>query len=98
MTALSRRAEQQFNALVRHYERLGRSEAIQNLISAVEQAADKIAADPSVGLAAPRPYPDLAAPRRAWVKTGRYWIAYRTTTPPIITGIFFETADIPTRL
>jgi len=28
---------------------------------------------------------------------GRYWIAYRTATPPIITGIFFEAADIPAR-
>jgi plasmid stabilization system protein ParE len=98
LTALSRRAERQFDALVRHYERLGRVEAIQNLVAAVEQAGDMIAADPKGGLPAPRPYPDLIAPRRAWVKAGRYWIAYRTTTPPIVTGIFFETADIPTRL
>jgi len=46
LTVLSRRAEQQFDALVLHYERLGRAEAITNLIAAVEEAADKIARDP----------------------------------------------------
>lgn len=98
MTALSRKAEQQFDALVRHYERLERADAIRNLIAAVEEAAGRIAADPKCGLPAPRPYPDLTSPRRAWVKAGRYWIAYRTTNPAIVTGIFFETADIPKRL
>jgi plasmid stabilization system protein ParE len=97
LTVLSRRAEHQFDALILYYERLGRAEAIRNLIAAVEEAADKIAGDPTAGVPAPRPYPDLIAPRRAWVKAGRYWIAYRTATPPIITGIFFETADIPAR-
>jgi hypothetical protein len=49
-------------------------------------------------LAAPRPYPELAAEGDAWVKAGRYWIGYRTAEPPAIFAVFFETANIPGRL
>ena len=28
---------------------------------------------------------------------GRYWIAYSTTAPPVIVGVFYDTADIPGR-
>jgi hypothetical protein len=33
-----------------------------------------------------------------WLKAGRYWISYTDATPPIISGVSFETADIPRRL
>jgi len=49
-------------------------------------------------LPAPRAYPELARPGQAWLKAGRYWIAYGTGTPPVILAVFFETADIPGRL
>ena len=65
---------------------------------AMQEAADRIEADPAAGLPAPRPYPELARPGRAWVKAGRYWVLYRTTAPPVIIAVFFETADIPGRL
>jgi hypothetical protein len=35
---------------------------------------------------------------RLWVNAGRYWISYSTTQPPVIVGVFYETADIPRRL
>jgi hypothetical protein len=52
---------------------------------------------PGDGLPAPRPYPELARPGQAWLKAGRYWIAYGTGAPPVILAVFFETADIPGR-
>jgi hypothetical protein len=32
----------------------------------------------------------------AWIKRGRYWVAY-DPAGPVIAGVFFETDDIPTR-
>jgi len=61
-------------------------------------AWEKIVANPAAGLAAPRPYPQLAYPGRLWIKAGRYWIAYRMTPVPVIVAVFHETADIPGRL
>lgn len=43
------------------------------------------------------PYPRLASDGRRWIKVGAYWIAYSTTEPPVILGVFYETADIPSR-
>ena len=37
-------------------------------------------------------------PGRAWIKVGRYWIAYRTKAPPLIVAVFYEMAAIPSRL
>ena len=53
---------------------------------------------PSAGSSAPRPYPDLARPGQAWIKSGRYWLAYSLTDPPVIVALFHDTADIPGRL
>ncbi len=98
MTRLSSDAEQQVAELLRHYARLGRPEAGRNLIALIDQAAARIERDPEKGLPAPRPYPALARPGRAWTKAGRYWIAHSTTRPPVILGVFYETADIPSRV
>ena len=64
----------------------------------MDEAEGKIERDPSAGLKAPRPYPRLGQRGRAWVKAGRYWFAYSTMEPPVIVGVFFETANIPGRL
>jgi plasmid stabilization system protein ParE len=95
---LSPEAEAQLDGLLQHYERLERIEAAENLLAALEQARDRIAWAPAAGLAAPRPYPQLAVRGLRWVKAGRYWVAYSTTTPPMIHGVFYEAADIPGRL
>lgn len=84
--------------LRRHYEQLERVEALRALAAALAEAEREIEADPTSGLPAPRPYPQLAGPGRAWVKAGRYWIAYRITPKLTIAGVFFDTANIPGRI
>ena len=92
------RAIRQIGTLVRHYEDRHRPEAIRALFAALDAAERKIERNPPAGLAAPRPYPQVARKGRAWVKAGRYWVAYSTTHPPVIVAVFFETADIPRRI
>ena len=92
------RAIRQIGTLVQHYEDRRRPEAIRALFAALDAAEQRIESKPSAGLVAPRPYPQVAREGRAWVKAGRYWVAYSTTQPPVIVAVFFETADIPRRL
>jgi len=92
------RAGQQIRTLRRHYEQFDRPEAIRALVVALDSAWLTITSDPAAGLAAPRPYPQLARPGRQWIKVGRYWIGYRTEAPPIIFAVFYDTANIPKRL
>ena len=97
MIAFTPEARRQVRALRDYYQERDRIEAVRGLRAAIAAAWEKIIADPAAGLAAPRPYPHLAQPGRAWIKAGRYWIAYRTG-PPVIAGVFYETANIPRRL
>lgn len=92
------RALRQIAALRQHYERLERIEPIRTLDAALAEAERKIETDPAAGLPAPRPYPQLARPGLAWVKAGRYWVAYRVTPRLTIATVFYETANIPDRL
>jgi len=87
----------QIAALESHYARLNRPEAIARLVVALREAEYRIESMPWAGLPAPRPYPSLAKPGIAWTLSGRYWIAYRLTTPAIIIGVFYEQANIPGR-
>jgi plasmid stabilization system protein ParE len=98
MIALSPEAEAQLDALIAHYEALGRIEASINLLDAIERAQARIAATPEAGLPAPRPYPALAKAGRRWIVEGSYWISYSLTTPPVVSGVFYAMADIPNRL
>lgn len=98
MIALSPNAQDDIQQLARFYAERERPAAIRNLAAAVARAAARIQRDRAAGLAAPRPYPKLAKPGRTWVKEGPYWIAYTTTDPPVISGVFHESADIPARL
>ncbi|MEJ0045150.1 MAG: hypothetical protein WDN04_02670 [Rhodospirillales bacterium] len=98
MIRLGRAAERHVTQLLRHYARLGRPEAGDNLLAALDLAGARIEQNPGGGFVAPRPYPALARPGIAWVKTGSYWFAYGTTPPLMIVGIFYEKADIPGRL
>lgn len=95
VVSLSPEADRHVADLEQHYEALDRLAAVRNLLRAVERAKHRIARDPEAGLPAPRPYPKLRRPGRLWIKEGRYWIAYNTTRPPVISGVFFETVDIP---
>jgi plasmid stabilization system protein ParE len=98
LIVLSPRAGRQVRELQQHYQTQNRIEAVRGLRTALATAWEQIAADPNAGLPAPRPYPALARPDRAWVKAGRYWIAYRTRPRVLIIAVFFETANIPDRL
>lgn len=97
MIALTPEASAQIEALERFYIDNGRPQALRNLAYAVAEASVIIANAPDRGIAAPRPYPDLAALGLSWLKRGRYWIAY-DPAGPIIAGVFFETDDIPSRI
>jgi len=94
---LSPRALAQIRALADHYAQLGRPEAIRNLAAAIDTAQRSV---PLLErhAAAPGPYPGLARPGTAWIKSGRYWIAYITLRPRFIRAVFHDTATIPTRL
>jgi plasmid stabilization system protein ParE len=98
MIALSPEAEAQLDALIAHYEALGRVEASINLLDALERARARISATPDAGLPAPRPYPALAKAGRRWIIEGAYWISFSLTIPPVISGVFYAMADIPNRL
>jgi plasmid stabilization system protein ParE len=98
LIALSPRATRQIRALRQHYEQRGRQEATRNLVAALESAWRTIKANPTAGLPAPRPYPELARPGRAWVHAGRYWIAYNARPPVAIIAVFYDAANIPGRL
>jgi plasmid stabilization system protein ParE len=98
LTVLAPHAGRQVRELQRHYRNLGRPEAIRGLAAALETAWRAITTTPRAGLPAPRPYPRLAQPGTLWLKSGRYWIAYRTQPSVAIVAVFFETANIPGRL
>jgi plasmid stabilization system protein ParE len=95
---LSLEAEKQVNRLTAHYEARERLEAAINLLAALERAKRRIALTPEAGLDAPRPYPTLKRYDRRWIIEGRYWISYSLTAPPVISGVFYVTADIPNRI
>lgn len=95
MTEYAPRALRQIDALLLHYEEHQRDRAAQGLLT---EAEHRIETKPAEGLRAPRPYPRLARPGVAWIKSGRYWIAYTVSSPQVIVAVFFETADIPGRL
>jgi plasmid stabilization system protein ParE len=95
---LSPRADSQLDRLIAHFERLARYEAVVSLNAALVEASDRITQQPEGGLPAPRPYPWISRPGLAWIKVGRYWIAYRRHPRLIIAAIFYDTANIPRRL
>jgi plasmid stabilization system protein ParE len=96
--ALSREAESHVDRLIAYYEAKGRLEAAINLLKTLERAKLRIARAPEAGLRAPRPYPALARTGRLWIIEGRYWISYTSMNPPVISGVFYATADIPNRI
>ncbi len=98
MIRLSPEAESHIDRLIDHFEARGRVEAAINLLKALERAKARIASSPEAGLAAPRPYPALERPGRRWIVEGQYWVSYSLTSPPVISGVFYVTANIPGRI
>ncbi len=98
MIAYTPRAIGQVAALIEFYEVRQRDDAVRAFRAALLEAERKIERNPAAGLAVPSPYPNIARAGQAWVKAGRYWVAYSTPAPPVIVAVFFESADIPNRL
>jgi hypothetical protein len=96
--ALSPEAEFQIDQLIAHFEAKARIGAAINLLNAIERAKQRSIRAPGDGLEAPRPYPALKRAGRYWLVEGRYWISYSLVTPPVISGVYYVTADIPARL
>jgi plasmid stabilization system protein ParE len=96
--ALSPAADNHLRQLTEHYEAKDRLDAARNLLAAVQAARLRIARHPDGGLPAPRPYPELKYLNLRWIIEHRYWIAYTASDPPVIAGIFHDTADIPNRI
>lgn len=97
MIALTREAGAQVAALEGFYIEKDRPQALRNLGHALAEASLVILNAPERGLAAPRPYPELAGFGFLWVKRGRYWVAY-DPAGPVIAGVFYETDDILNRM
>jgi hypothetical protein len=97
---LSPTARRDFNQLVAHYERLGRAEAILNLIAALTAVSERIDAGGGAGLRAPTAYPEIARLNLGlkWLKQGPYWFSFTGSPDMTIVGIFYHTSDIPNRL
>jgi plasmid stabilization system protein ParE len=98
LTAYTARAAQQIKDLLQHYETRERPEAVRALDAAMIAAERLIDSRQAEGLPAPRPYPSIARPGWRWIKSGRYWVGYTVTTPPLIAAVFYDAADIPSRL
>ena len=99
MIQLSAAAEAALDDLTRHYETLGRDQAIDRLIDAVSTACDRYERKRGLFYDSPRPYPGLADLGLRWTKQGSYWFAFeKTASGPVVAGIFHEAADIPNRL
>ena len=98
MISLSPEAEAQVDRLIAWYEAKERVAASVNLLNALERAKLRIARAPEAGLEAPRPYPALKRLGRRWIIEGRYWVSYSLGTPPVISGVFYVTSDIPNRI
>lgn len=96
MISLTPEASAQLDEFERYYIEQQRPQALLNLGYALAEASLVILNAPQRGLAAPRPYPELASLELLWLKRGRYWVAY-DPAGPIIAGIFFDTDDIPNR-
>jgi hypothetical protein len=63
------------------------------------EAADLIEADPTGGVAHPKPYPGMAKWGFHWIKVHRYWFGWSTARGyPLVTNIFFETSRMWARV
>jgi len=98
LIVLTPEARQHVRTLRAYYEERERPEASRALRNALTAAWEKITTSSAAGHPAPRPYPQLVQPGRLWLKSGRYWVAYRVRPAPAIVAVFFETANIPGRL
>ena len=96
---ITRAAQHQVDALLEFYLRKdGRGTAALRLLDDLADARALILADPSSGLANPRPYPALAAIGFHWHLVRAYWVSWVMLDGwPVLTNIFHVSADIEKR-
>jgi hypothetical protein len=87
-------AGEALRALLAHYENRDWLEASENLLAAVTSAQERIIRPHGRVYDAPRPYPALKRLGFRWIIERHNWVAY-VESPPLITAIFHETANIP---
>lgn len=99
MIRLTVTANRQIDELIDYFVAKQRDEAIQNLNAAARTAYAEIERAPLAGRPFPAPYPDLKRIGFRWLKVHRYWFGYSLTKGyPVITNVFYESADIPARI
>jgi plasmid stabilization system protein ParE len=92
-------AERHLADLESHYQGLERPLAIIRLADALAAAMFRIEHRLGPFSSAPRPYPDLARYGWSWLKQHRYWIAFTVEgDDALVTGVFYDAANIPERL
>ena len=98
MIRITAAAQSQLEDLEQHYTTRGRDLAVLRMVQAIDAAMFRIEAQIGPFFPAPRPYPDLADLGFRWLKEGRYWVAVVEVTDGfVVTGVFFETANLPGR-
>jgi len=90
-------ARRQVNALISHFQKKRRPEAIRNMLAALRRVETAIESGSGRPRAFPATYRSLARPGRVWRKELIYWIAYEQTDPPVIIAVFWEGADLARR-
>ena len=99
MIRLTLTASRQIDELVDHFVAKRRDEAIENLNAAARSAYRDIEHAPLAGRPYPTPYPDLRRLGFLWLKVHRYWFGYSLAKGyPVVTNVFYESADIPSRV
>jgi hypothetical protein len=92
-------ARDQASALFEFYLEKDREQAYENLLKAIAEAASRIEADPTGGLAHPKPYPGMAKWGFRWIKVHLYWFGWSIARGyPLVTNIFFETSRMWARI
>ena len=97
MIPLSLTAREQYFELIRHYLEREREEAVNRLISALEEARRLIGEGYVNAVDHPSVYGGLARDGVKWVKCHRYWFAF-TLDEPVIFNILWDAADIVRRV
>lgn len=99
MARLTVAAAAQFDALLDHYMRRERDEAVRLLRVAVGEALAAIDANPAAGRSFPGSYRGVGRWGFRWIRVHRYWFGYTIRDgDAVVTNILFETSNIPRRV
>jgi len=93
MTKMTRHAVVQLEELFEYYLEKEKYEAYTSLRISVQNARDRIEADPGRGKPYPSNYAKMVRWRFLWLNEGSYWFGWTNARgAPVITNVFYETA------